>query len=467
MNEISNLNRKEKCPGEIFDIKDKIRCDINEDLKISYLPGYTNNINVLTTGSINMNAITYKGTLIYDNKPLISVYQSRQTYNYLKKQDRRPFILSRSNSFGSGKYSFHWLGDNFSSNKYIKYSIAGIFNYNIFGIPFTGADICGFNYNAYGTLCARWYNIGAFYPFSRNHNSKRYIDQYPWSFNENVENIIKKDIQYRYSLLRYFYSQLFLVSLNEKGSFFKPLMFEFPEEENSYQNIESKIMFGEAFLICAFYERNEGAKKFYLPNNNFNEFPSGNTIINYGDENRIIELSGKLDKLYIFLRGGYIVPYQNVFNKYILNSVKLRDEKLNLIINPNDKKESKGVLFFDNDDINTIEKNIYFRINMFFRDKKLAIKCDKNNIDKYNYNDHILEKIEFWRANEIFELKDNNEVINIDSININIYYNDKSKKEENINGFYERGNNKIIFDLSKNGKKISIFDINEILFNYL
>ena len=138
MNEIANLYRNKKCPGEIFDIKDKTGCDIEKDLKISYLPGYTNNINVLTTGSINMNAITYKETLIYDNKPLISVYQSRQTYNYLKKKNRRPFILSRSNSFGSGKYSFHWLGDNFSQNKYIEYSIAGIFNYNIFGIPFTG-----------------------------------------------------------------------------------------------------------------------------------------------------------------------------------------------------------------------------------------------------------------------------------------------------------------------------------------
>ena len=471
MNEPANLLENSFCIGEVATreecTKDKNKFDSDN---LPYFPGGKKPISLK---SINENALIYGNNFIYDVKPLLSYYQTKYTYEYLEKKSKiRPFVLSRSTTIGSGKYTFHWLGDNFSNYDNLKDSISGIFNFNIFGIPFTGSDICGFMDNSDKNLCIRWYNLGVFYPFSRNHNFFNARDQFPWSFeryNDDYDaiNIIKKDINFRYSLLRYIYSQFFLISLNEKGSFFKPLMFEFPEEENSYQNIESKIMFGEAFLICAFYERNEGAKKFYLPNNNFNEFPSGNTIINYGDENRIIELSGKLDKLYIFLRGGYIVPYQNVFNKYILNSVKLRDEKLNLIINPNEKKESKGVLFFDNDDINTIEKNIYYRIDMLFRDNKFAIKCSKNNIDKYNYNDHILEKIEFWRANEIFELKDNNEVINIDSININIYYNDKSKKEENINGFYERGNNKIIFDLSKNGKKISIFDINEILFNYL
>jgi len=41
---------------------------------------------------------------------------------------------------------------------YLKYSIAGIMNFNMFGIPQTGADVCG----TYATgsldeeLCARW-----------------------------------------------------------------------------------------------------------------------------------------------------------------------------------------------------------------------------------------------------------------------------------------------------------------------
>ena len=105
-------------------------------------------------------------------------------------------------------------------------------------------------------------------------------------------------------------------------------------------------------------------------------------------------------------------------------------------------------------------KKTYYRIDLSFNGQKLMINCNKNNLEKYNYNDHIIGKIEIWRVNELFIIEDNKQ----NSISLNIYYTNDKKRIENIEGIYDKDNNKIIYDFSKNEKNISIFDISEILF---
>ena len=457
-NEPIPLKNIDICQGEVLNGINK--CNMIHKFKLSYLPGFKNEINVLSKGGLSLSALTFNNQ-IFNNKPLINIYQSKHSFNYINNLKKRPFVMSQSNSFGSGKYAFHYFGDYPSKNEYIKYSISSIFTYNIFGIPFTGADICGYYKKANGDLCTRWYNIGSFYPFMRNnfiYNEEN--KKYPWSFGTETENIIKKDIQMRYSLIRYFYSQLFLISLNEKGGFFKPVMFEFPEENDSYYDIENRIMLGDSFLICPFFDNEENDEDFIFPNSNWNKYPTGENIINYfpeiKDNSRKIRLSGKKEELHIFLRGGYIVPMQNTFGIYIKNTYYLRFIKLNLIINPDQNGQSKGTIFYDNDEPDTLQNNKYLRVELEFKNKILYIKL--NNIrekEKYIYRDNILNSIEIWRINEIYE----ENIINKGSVILKM----KVKNEYiDIKGTINKENKKmkIIFI-----NEISLFDLNEINMN--
>ena len=79
-----------------------------------------------------------------------------------------------------GKYASRWLGDNNSDLDHFESSITGTMMMGMFGIPLVGVDICGFGGDTNPELCARWTVVGAFYPFSRNHNAYGSIPQEPY-----------------------------------------------------------------------------------------------------------------------------------------------------------------------------------------------------------------------------------------------------------------------------------------------
>ncbi|XP_033641301.1 lysosomal alpha-glucosidase-like isoform X2 [Asterias rubens] len=143
----------------------------------------------------------------------------------VKVREKRSFVISRSTYPGSGKYAGHWLGDNYSLWPDMAYSIAGIMSFSLFGIPLVGADICGFNLNTSEELCQRWMQLGAFYPFSRNHNTLGSKDQDPTAFSDDMQSSTRKALNLRYALLPYIYT-LFHFAHVKGSTVARPLFFE-------------------------------------------------------------------------------------------------------------------------------------------------------------------------------------------------------------------------------------------------
>ncbi|KAL0959205.1 hypothetical protein HGRIS_014485 [Hohenbuehelia grisea] len=159
---------------------------------------------------------------------------------------QRPFIISRSTFASAGKWTGHWLGDNFSKWQYMYYSIQGVLQFQLFQIPFVGADTCGFNGNSDEELCNRWMQLAAFTPFYRNHNIKGAISQEPYRW-ESVANASRSAIATRYSLLPYWYT-LFANSSTRGTSPVRALFFEFPDEPDLFA-VDKQFLVGRDILV--------------------------------------------------------------------------------------------------------------------------------------------------------------------------------------------------------------------------
>ena len=415
--------------GDLAEIVDssQVTKDKNIYLDIPYLPGEGPLHTSLSHNTISVNAYSRKNDpknnfyTMYNVKSLISKIQIKITNEYLNSVDKRPFIVSRANTIGHGKYAFHWLGDNISTFDMLRWSISGIFNYNIFGVPFSGADICGFHHSSTDELCARWHILGSFYPFSRNHNVDTGLPQEPWEFNSRSRfedrndnnrpiegytlHAAKVGIKMRYSLMRYAYSQFMLISLGKKGAYFKPAFFEFPEDDTLLNDMEiqnTHIMVGDSIYFIPCLNREQSDYKGYFPNANFNSIVDLKNILTYNKDNNsgtYIILNGGMTTINAFLLGGKIIPFQNTAK--VLNSKDLRSTPISLIINPDQNNLANGYVIFDNDDKDVIKDNNYMSIYLKYEDYTLNFNLENNLKEKkYYYEDNKIESIIILRAKE-------------------------------------------------------------------
>lgn len=336
MNEASNF-----CTGPCIP-EDVVAPESSVKSKLVYMPGGGD----IEEKSLSIDGVHEKG-LELDYHSLFGFLQGVATSKYFTQDNKRQFIISRSTFAGQGKYTSHWNGDNFSRFSYLKLSVTGIMNMNLYGINFNGADICGFLEETTPELCQKWTNVGAFYPFARNHDDIGNSGQEPYTFSEDIQDTMRNAIRWRYALLRYYYTQLYINSVHG-GMFWKPLFFEFPEEPKAYNDIEKNIMIGSAIKLSAMLDEGDIKTESFV-------FPAGVwcNIIDYScvkttktiDQNLNVEPQ----TLNIHLRMGSIIPLQrNAVTNKVKNTHDLNALPMGIMINMDtDTKTAKGQFFAD------------------------------------------------------------------------------------------------------------------------
>ncbi|KAJ3552717.1 hypothetical protein NM688_g4009 [Phlebia brevispora] len=213
-------------------------------------PPYTvhNGNGPLWVKTIATNATHAGGHVELDTHSLWGMMEEKATFHALQSihPGKRPFIISRSTFPSSGKWTGHWLGDNFSQWKYMLYNIQGALQFQIFQIPFVGADTCGFVGDADEELCNRWMQLSAFMPFYRNHNIIGSVPQEPYRWT-SVAHASRIAMNIRYSLLPYWYT-LFANASQYGTPPLRALFFEFPDEPELFA-VDGQYLVGRDILV--------------------------------------------------------------------------------------------------------------------------------------------------------------------------------------------------------------------------
>ena len=175
--------------------------------------------------------------------------------------NKRILLFSRSSYIGMHRYGGIWTGDNNSWWSQLLLSIQQMPSLNMCGIMYTGSDIGGFGSDTTEDLLMRWIEFGMFTPLMRNHSAigTREQELYKFTRIEDFKNLIRL----RYRLVPYLYSE-FMKSVLDNEMYFKPLAFEYPEDEFS-KSVEDQLMVGDSIMIAPVYTQNAKGRYVYLP----------------------------------------------------------------------------------------------------------------------------------------------------------------------------------------------------------
>ncbi|XP_060214863.1 alpha-xylosidase 1-like isoform X2 [Lycium barbarum] len=299
--------------------------------------------------TIATSATHYNGVREYDAHSLYGFSETIATHKGLQAlEGKRPFILSRATFVGSGHYAAHWTGDNKGTWEDLKYSISTVMNFGMFGVPMVGADICGFYPAAppLEELCNRWIEVGAFYPFSRDHANYYSPRQelYQW---KSVAKSARNALGMRYKLLPYFYTLNYEAHMTG-APIARPLFFTFPNIPELYE-LSTQFLVGSSIMVSPVLEEAKTkVSALFPPGTWYNLFDMTQAIVTKEPHYR--SLDAPLNVINVHLYQNAIIPMQ----RGGMLTKQARKTPFTIVVAfplGASEGEAKGNLFLDEDEL--------------------------------------------------------------------------------------------------------------------
>ncbi|MFV0322079.1 MAG: TIM-barrel domain-containing protein [Alphaproteobacteria bacterium] len=266
----------------------------------------------------------------------------------------RPYVVCRSGAAGIQRYAQTWSGDNFTSWKSLKYNIATMLGMGLSGVANQGADVGGFQgKRPDAELLLRWVQHGIFMPRFSIHscNTDNTVTE-PWMY-EDVGEMIKDAIHFRYQHMPYLYSLLYKAS-QDGQPIMRALICDFQGDADVYHEAVD-FMFGASMLVSNIVNEGEIYHQTYLPKGQgWYDYTSRN----YYQGGEIVEQEVDLDDVPIFIPEGAIIPTTNDLKRLQKDEMKA----VNILFAPG--KESQFCWYQDDGKTLDYQKGDYLKTNI-------------------------------------------------------------------------------------------------------